>query len=134
MRDPKFSLRVRTKLPPNMETNVKSTSSHIDDSRISFVCQRCLQPLRIDPSFYSMNEHTLAELTLPICPAAKFTPSESKADIVVPPFKLEDSTDPSSGGEFTLVDEEGDNSGTLGTKLKNTIELFDLISGKKEGI
>ena len=36
---------------------------------ISFVCQRCLQPLRINPSFYSMNEHTLADLSLPMSPA-----------------------------------------------------------------
>ena len=36
---------------------------------ISFVCQRCLQPLRINPTFYSMNEHTLADLSLPMSPA-----------------------------------------------------------------
>ena len=29
-----------------------------DASRVSFVCHRCLQPLRIDPSFHAMNEHT----------------------------------------------------------------------------
>lgn len=30
---------------------------------ISFVCQRCLQPLTIDPSFNNISEHRLAELS-----------------------------------------------------------------------
>lgn len=32
-------------------------------SNVSFACQRCLQPLRLDPSFYHLGEHTLAELS-----------------------------------------------------------------------
>ena len=44
-------------------------------SRVSFVCQRCLQPLTIDPSFSSMNEHVTAELSLPISPVP--LPAES---------------------------------------------------------
>jgi hypothetical protein len=30
---------------------------------VSFVCQRCLQPLRLDSAFGNLGEHTLAELT-----------------------------------------------------------------------
>lgn len=35
------------------------------DSKIdvNFVCQRCLQPIKIDQSFGNLNEHTLAELS-----------------------------------------------------------------------
>ena len=45
-------------------------------SRVSFVCQKCLQPLTIDPSFSSMNEHVTAELSLPISPVP-LVPTES---------------------------------------------------------
>ena len=60
------------------------------ESKVSFVCQRCLQPLRIDPSFYSMSEHTYAELSLNFLPAPEIDleTSESKLDHYVPPFKL----------------------------------------------
>ena len=36
---------------------------------INFLCQRCQQPLRLSSTLYSMDEHTLAELSLPISPA-----------------------------------------------------------------
>ena len=36
---------------------------------IHFLCQRCQQPLRLSNTLYSMDEHTLAELSLPISPA-----------------------------------------------------------------
>lgn len=32
-------------------------------SNVSFSCQRCLQPLRLDASFDHLGEHTLAELS-----------------------------------------------------------------------
>jgi beclin 1 len=30
---------------------------------VSFVCQRCLQPLKLDSTFGKLGEHTLAELS-----------------------------------------------------------------------
>ena len=36
---------------------------------INYLCQRCQQPLRLSTTLYSMDEHTLAELSLPISPA-----------------------------------------------------------------
>lgn len=30
---------------------------------VSFVCQRCLQPLKLDSAFGKLGEHTLAELS-----------------------------------------------------------------------
>lgn len=42
----------------------------MSDSKISvsFACQRCLQPLKLDDSFNSLGEHAIAEL------ARKFLP------------------------------------------------------------
>ena len=60
--------------PPRLMTTesqaFSETPAVVDppSSRVSFVCQRCLQPLTIDPSFSSMNEHVTAELSLPISP------------------------------------------------------------------
>ena len=92
-----------------------STTTGEEDTYVHFACQRCLQPLRIDPGFYSLNEHQYAELTLPIAPCPDFdvdavlkeaadeSPEgqEARVDVVVPPFKLNDSA-------FALVDENGE--------------------------
>ena len=40
-----------------------------DDQKIEYLCQRCQQALRLDPSLINIDEHTLAELALPISPA-----------------------------------------------------------------
>ena len=56
---------------------------------INFLCQRCQQPLRLSSTLYSMDEHTLAELSLPISPAQNIdvesqvenTVTGSRADI-----------------------------------------------------
>ena len=101
-----------------------------DVERVSFVCQRCLQPLRIDPSFYSMSEHTYAELSLNFLPAPEIDleTSDSKFDHYVPPFKLQDTCGKGQKSHgFTLVGEAGQNV-SLGNKLKKTAELFDIIS------
>ena len=102
-----------------------------EPERISFVCQRCLQPLRIDPSFYSISEHTLAELSLPLSPAPEvdLESSENKLDNYVPPFKLQETTGLAKAKShgFTLVGDSGQNV-TLGNRLRTTAELFDVIS------
>ena len=101
--------------------------------RVSFVCQRCLQPLRIDPSFYSISEHALAELSLPLSPAPEvdLEASGGKLDNYVPPVKLQDATGSakSKSHGFTLVDEYGQNV-TLGNRLRTTAEIFDIISNE----
>ncbi len=111
--------------------------------KISFVCQRCLQPLRIDPSFYSMSEHTLAELSLPLSPAPDFDLDASSVDKYVPPFKLLSSKSSPNEEEsskagiqqkshgFTLVGESGQ-SVTLGHRLRTTVELFDIVSNNSD--
>lgn len=102
-------------------------ADNTEAERISFVCQRCLKPLRIDSKFYSMDEHTYAELSLNFLPAPEIDleSSESKLDHLVPAFKLQDAN--GSKHNFTLVDEAGKNV-SLSNKLKKTAELFDIIS------
>lgn len=113
-------------------TNKKQTTrsvkmAEVEPERVSFVCQRCLMPLRIDPTFYSMSEHTYAELSLNFLPAPEIDleASESKLDHYIPPFKLQQ--DGAGSKNFTLVGEAGQNV-TLGNKLKKSAELFDIIS------
>ena len=36
---------------------------------INYLCQRCQQPLKLSSTLYSLDEHTMAELSLPISPA-----------------------------------------------------------------
>ena len=107
--------------------------SEIEPEQINFVCQRCLQPLRIDPSFYTMSEHTYAELSLNFerttAPDVDLECSQGKLDHYVPPFRVvHDGTSKSKNHErFTLVGEAGQNV-TLSSKLQKTAELFDIIS------
>ena len=37
-----------------------------DTTKLEFVCQRCQHPLRLEATLASIDEHTLAELSLPI--------------------------------------------------------------------
>ncbi len=105
------------------------------EERTSFVCQRCVQPLRIHPSLFSMDEHTLAEVTLATAPAPKFQPQhnqddddddqdgeEGKLDLSVPAVGLDE-----SGPGFTLVGETGDKASPH-ARLKTAAELFKLVS------
>ncbi len=119
-----------------------SAAAAQEDERTSFVCQRCLQPLRIHPSLYAMDEHSMAEVRVPIIPAPEFVVTDEKeaegsgeeegghgekggghVDLVAKPVSLEE-----SGPEFTLVGETGDKA-TLNSRLKTAAELFDLVSG-----
>lgn len=130
---------------------VANDSNHVEDN-VSFVCQRCLQPLKINPSFYSMNEHTLAELRLPLSPAPEINlESESgELDKLVPAFPLpsllNDSNATMKGSSssnrtqlgtanshgFTLVGESGQQNVTISHKLAVTTELFDIISSNSQ--
>ena len=64
-----------------------------DLGRIHFLCQRCQQPLRLDSSLFSMDEHTMAQLSLPISPAPEVDLSSQAAslDRLVLPTKLTES-------------------------------------------
>lgn len=121
--------------------------ANAEEENVSFVCQRCLQPLKINPSFYSMNEHTMAELRLPMSPAPEINLEEDSAhlDKLVPPFHppfLADSNATLTGSRqnaattnshgFTLVGESGQQDVTISHKLAMTAVLFDAISNNSD--
>ena len=54
-----------------------------DLGRIHFLCQRCQQPLRLDSSLFSMDEHTMAQLSLPISPAQNIDVESQVGDVTV---------------------------------------------------
>ena len=117
-----------TRLARNLTQNY-NIMAESEQEKISFVCQRCLQPLRIDPSFYSMSEHTYAELSLNFLPApdVDLECSETKMDHFVPPFRVHDASTKAKNHGFTLVGEAGQGV-SLSSKLQKTAELFDIIS------
>ena len=138
----------RKKAPARSPLN--SDNNEGDDDNISFVCQRCLQPLKINPSFYSMNEHTLAELSLPMSPAPEINleSDSGSLDKLVPPFHLPNlaesnatltgsrpnmvGTITTNSHGFTLVGESGQQDVFISQKLAMSAELFDIISSNSD--
>ncbi|KAL1130120.1 hypothetical protein AAG570_013058 [Ranatra chinensis] len=98
---------------------------------ISFSCQRCLQPLKLDHSFTSLGEHALAELSLPIhsSPEVDLDSQAASIDHLIPAFHLVDSGNGNNG--FTLLGSQGD-SGSLSHQMKVTADLFDIVSSNSE--
>ncbi|XP_067007749.1 beclin-1-like protein [Anabrus simplex] len=98
---------------------------------VSFVCQRCLQPLKLDPSFNSLGEHTLAELSLPIhaAPEVDLESQAGSLDHYIPPFRLTESGNGANG--FMLVGDEGETS-SLSHHMRVQAGLFDILSGNTE--
>ncbi|XP_061765624.1 beclin-1 isoform X2 [Nerophis ophidion] len=117
--------------------------------QVSFVCQRCCQPLKLDTSFNVLDRVTIHEL---IAPLVTVTPSkqtdssegettteetfaENKQDGVsrkyIPPARMM-STE--SANSFTLIGDASD-GGTmenLSRRLKVTSDLFDIMSGQTD--
>jgi len=100
---------------------------------INYLCQRCQQPLRLSTTLYSMDEHTLAELSLPISPAQNIDIASQAASLdrlVLPARLCESGGLAASGGMnngFTLVGESGQAS-AMSHRLKVTSQLFDMLS------
>jgi len=100
---------------------------------INFLCQRCQQPLKLSDTLFSMDEHTLAELSLPISPAQNIDVESQAAslDRLVVAAKLYDSEGLAlsgvNGNGFTLVGESGQAS-AMSHRLKKTAALFDMLS------
>ncbi|XP_076165892.1 beclin-1-like Atg6 isoform X1 [Ptiloglossa arizonensis] len=96
-------------------------------TNVSFACQRCLQPLRLDSSFYDLGEHTLAELSLPIQQqtVGEIELQSGSMEHLVPPFRLTESANGTNG--FMLVGDSGETE-SLGHHLKVQATLFDILS------
>uniref|UniRef100_A0A4W3ICC0 Beclin-1 n=1 Tax=Callorhinchus milii TaxID=7868 RepID=A0A4W3ICC0_CALMI len=103
----------------------KSSSSTM---QVSFVCQRCSQPLKLDTSFNVLDKVTIQELTV----FAAETLSDLKPFSSSPPGIVMLSTE--SANSFTLIGEASD-GGTmenLSRRLKVTSDLFDIMSGQTD--
>ncbi|XP_075222072.1 beclin-1-like Atg6 isoform X2 [Lycorma delicatula] len=100
---------------------------------VHYVCQRCLQPLKLDSSFNSLGEHTLAELSLPIYsnPDVDLESQATSLDHLIPAFRWGESGNGTN--DFTLVGSgNGDSGGTFSHRMKVTAGLFDIVSGNSE--
>lgn len=95
---------------------------------VNFTCQRCLNPIQLEPAFSHLNEHTLAELALPIYCGEEVVFDPAEIDKLVPPLQLTDSGPHHHG--FTLVGESGDTEKTQ--PLKVATGLFDLVSSNSD--
>ncbi|XP_012658339.1 beclin-1 [Otolemur garnettii] len=118
--------------------------------QVSFVCQRCSQPLKLDTSFKILDRVTIQELTAPLLTTAQVKPGETQEEEAnsgeepfietrqdgvsrrfIPPARMM-STE--SANSFTLIGEASD-GGTmenLSRRLKVTGDLFDIMSGQTD--
>ncbi|MBN3312066.1 BECN1 protein, partial [Atractosteus spatula] len=124
----------------------KSSSSTM---QVSFVCQRCSQPLKLDTSFNVLDKVTIQELIAPLVTVTHIKPDESNGDDNVPKETfVENKQDgvsrkyipparmlsTESANSFTLIGEASD-GGTmenLSRRLKVTSDLFDIMSGQTD--
>eukprot|EP00795_Rhopilema_esculentum_P013698 gene13698-4608_t len=119
-------------------------------THVSFVCQRCYQPLRLDHSFSNFDAETLKELTAPLPSSADESKGEEVEDtkkqcegkvekfvespnVLVRhiPLIRPNSVD---GNDFTLLGEAtgATKMDNLSHKLKVSARLFDIMSGQSE--
>jgi beclin 1 len=100
-----------------------------EEEKIEYLCQRCQQALRLDPSLTNIDDHTLAELSLPISPAPdlRILTQAGSLDRLVPPARLTDS----GGNGFTLVGESGEEA-SISHRLHVTSQLFDMLSDNSQ--
>nr|XP_014350027.1 PREDICTED: beclin-1 [Latimeria chalumnae] len=125
----------------------KSSSSTM---QVSFVCQRCSQPLKLDTSFNVLDKGTIQEFTAPLVTVTRIkaddsneaennlpegTFTENMQDGVsrkyIPPARM---LSTESANSFTLIGEASD-GGTmenLSRRLKVTGDLFDIMSGQTD--
>lgn len=98
---------------------------------VDFTCQRCLQPLKLDSSFGSVGEHTLAELSLPIHnhPDVDLESEAVSLDRYTPAFRLTESGTGANG--FTVVGKEGELN-QISHKMRVTSELLDMLSSNSD--
>ncbi|XP_078385875.1 beclin-1 isoform X3 [Cetorhinus maximus] len=125
----------------------KSSSSTM---QVSFVCQRCSQPLKLDTSFNVLDRVTIQELTAPLVTVTPVKPEEGRVENsslpeetclenrpdgvsrkYIPPARM---LSTESANSFTLIGEASD-GGTmenLSRRLKVTSDLFDIMSGQTD--
>ena len=116
-----------------------------------FICQRCLTPLDMNQSFETLNEHNLAELSLPTSTTPEYSLDPPKAtppddmketeggsatpkfDAEAPRIELSEAGSKNAGNGFLLVNEEGETV-SLTQKIAAQARLFDMISNNSEKV
>lgn len=127
---------------PRVDTSGKLS---VATTHVSFVCQKCRQPLKLDHSFNALGQPLLVELTGPLTSnvedareALSFTKSPrmpayeedpNAIKLTVPPAR----NDMEVSCDFTLLGETGPGSmENLSHRLKVSSVLFDIVSGQSE--
>ncbi|XP_046377127.1 beclin-1-like [Haliotis rufescens] len=113
-------------------------------THVSFVCQRCRQPLKLDSSFQSLDQKVLTELTAPLACTLESEEADRLIREKVVDFEYEEdgnlvrkiigpTDEVESSQDFTLLGETGPGSmENLSHRLKVTSYLFDIMSGQSE--
>ncbi|XP_069122244.1 beclin-1-like [Argopecten irradians] len=114
---------------------------------VSFVCQRCRQPLKLDHSFNTINRQLIAELTAPLTRNAdqeetinifksgtenqeKQSEENMVVQRVIPPSFLYEEE---AGHDFLLLGETGSgHSDNLSHRVKVNSILFDIMSSQSD--
>ncbi|XP_074652995.1 beclin-1-like [Tubulanus polymorphus] len=125
--------------------NTRPDNGKAGSTQVSFSCQRCNQPLKLDHSFNSIDKQVFNEFTAPLTtqvdseePLMIFKePSSSEAiggdDVsrkIIKPLRL---VSVDSGNDFTLLGEsDSGNMENLSHRLKVNSYLFDIMSGQSE--
>jgi len=104
---------------------------------VAFNCQRCMLPIKLDHSFASIDEHTLAELHLPLYAPQPLDLDESSSiglvDKFIPSLSSNNSNSQTHG--FTIVGRESHHTSSLShqsNQLRVNAQLMDILSEKTE--
>jgi beclin 1 len=112
-------------------------------TQVSFVCQRCRQPLKLDHSFNKLETQLIQELTTPLVQKQDadetiniFTETNAEEKdteaisrrVISPNFPVYDEEDT----DFLLLGETGPESIGSGHRIKVSSILFDIMSGQSE--
>ncbi|KAB0354483.1 hypothetical protein FD755_023021 [Muntiacus reevesi] len=107
--------------------------------QVSFVCQRCSQPLKLDTGFKVLDCVTIQGLTAPLLATAQLKPAETQeeeANSGEEPFieTRQDGVSHRFIPHFTQIGEasDGDTMENLSRRLKVTGDLFDIMSGQTD--
>jgi len=98
---------------------------------VNFVCQRCMMPLKLNHSFLSIDEHTLAELHLPLYSPPSLdldehSTSSGLVDKFIPPIGE------NSNHGFTIVGNSASDTSTQSHQFRVNSELMDILSNNTE--
>ena len=125
------------------------TKAPINSSSHHFVCQKCLQPLKLDQSFENIDDRAYADLTAPVLSMPGHSSKDDSPDDTVvqeligacaseeseamkkaPPVRI---LSTESGNGFTLLGDIGpDSFENISRQMKVTTELFDILSGQSD--